>query len=301
MRSSFHHPRSKINQNKLTISPIFANNPRKEHVKSGDYKFDEISIGSNYSTADCQSQQEMPPSTSAQSLSQSYTQPNPYKSFYEKDQYCETTYHAYTTNSCMTSIFCNSLSNSKIDVDCTTAESLTRKTESLIEKLERFESKLDESKRLIENLRKERKDLISQVYLCMRHWILSFTCQADRIDAILNTEGSPKSKHRRIVSSGSSPGLVFSNQKPDRGTPHSEHSPMNKVWICIDYRLIRCVSSEAKRSQPLLWRARKRVWMQVLINEKFRTVLFWKWRGIEILTLIKRWDLFDKPAEGWQW
>ena len=40
---------------------------------------------------------------------------------------------------------------------------LTQRTESLIEKMERFESKLEESKRIIETLKRERSDLLVKV------------------------------------------------------------------------------------------------------------------------------------------
>lgn len=55
----------------------------------------------------------------------------------------------------------NAVPNDRYLVVC--PESLTQKTESLMFKMEKFESKLEESKKLISNLRKERQDLMTQV------------------------------------------------------------------------------------------------------------------------------------------
>ena len=50
-----------------------------------------------------------------------------------------------------------------LDLNTLTASSLTQRTESIIEKMEKFELKLQESKKIIENLKKERTFLMTQV------------------------------------------------------------------------------------------------------------------------------------------
>lgn len=155
MYSSLYNSRPKANHIRVASTPIFINKLDMEHAKLGNNKFDNISIESNYSITDYQSHRLSP--------SQSSNHQYPYKSVQDKDQLHDMSHSLLTWNNSKFFVWMFFDLSSYLDLSTEAALSLTARTESIIEKMEKFELKLQESKKIIENLKQERTLMITQV------------------------------------------------------------------------------------------------------------------------------------------